>query len=496
MKRTSLWTLVTAAALAAFSAVPARAEIVELIGGRAIQGKVIDSQASEEGLVVELFDTGGQILVRWEHIVPARAKELRIRTGIEVPDDVEIMVPGHRILTNTNGGQILEGRVLNADEKDKPLQLKTRTGVQTFERTTIARVDEASLPGLSVYTADELYQLLRDENPPESAAAHMDLAIKSMRIGALSQAGQHLSAAKADSAFADTPDGRKIPVLEKQLDVLVKSKGAQDMVTQIREAMRNNRWNDALKQLTSLDQQYKDEQVRRLVRFDLLESSVVRGRETYFRRELPRRVHSKAGKLIAAKAGEKKPARVAEDAPRGVAQPGTLAAARQWLGRDFPTKLWEEVGSDLDLKPEEMERFWKERTLRGVQTASYGTGTFIVIKKAPTSRAGTDPNRQRRPPGTAATPQGGPPTKAKEDKPKTEEEWWDTVGPTVRAQWLLALFAETGGLFEVSRTDESELCGGCGGKGVLTSTTTDGGTNQTVCPTCNQAGKVKKVYYR
>jgi hypothetical protein len=472
----------------------ARADVVELVGGRAIQGKILEGQTGEDGLAVELFDTGGVIVVKWDHILPARAKELKVRTGLEVAEETEILVTAHRVLLTS--GEVLEGLALNPDEKDKPLQLKTRTSVQQLERIRIARIDETQLPGLAIYAPDELYQKIRDENPPETAAAHLDLAVKCMHMGALSQAQSHLAAAKADAGFADTLEGKKIPALERQLDTLVKSKGAQDMVAQIRVAMRGNRWNEALAQLAALDTQYKDEQVRRLIRFDLLESSVVRGRDSFFRREVQKKVYFTMARLIDGKSREKKPLRDDPSQPRGVATPGTLAAARQWVSRDLPTQIWDKVMADLGLKPEEMDKYWKERSGKNPQTANYGTGSFIVVKRAAAPKSGQDPNRQRRPPGGAGQQPQGPQRQAKEDKPKTEEEWFEAVGPGDRARWLTAFFVESSGMFEIVRTDESQACEACGGRGVQVANNSDGTQSSSICPGCNGATKFRKVIYR
>lgn len=473
----------------------AHADVVELVGGRAVQGRILSGQTSEEALAMELYDTGGTILVKWDHIVPARAKELRVQTGIEVSEDEAPTVAGHRVLLITN--QVLEGKVLNPEAKDGPVQLKTRTSVQNIDRPQVARIDETELDGLLVYKPEEWYQIRRDQSPPDTPFAHKLMAIFCMRIGALSQASTHLDAAMADPAFLETSEGKVLPALRKQLDVLTKSQGAQDMVAQINAAMRSNRWNDALSTLNQLDTQYKDEQVRKLVHFELLESRVVRGRDGYFGKEVQRRVYSTMGRMIEAKAREKKPLRVDENAPRGVATPGTLAAARQWLARDLPTQLWEKVAAELGLKPEEMDRYWKARSGKNYQTSSYGTGSFIVIKRA-AAPGGSDPSRQRRPAGSARDSGGqqGPQRQTKEDKPKTEEEWWEDRSPGDRARWLTAFFGESSGLFEVIRADETELCDSCGGRGVLVSNGTDGTTQNSVCPKCNGSTKFRKVVFK
>ncbi|MCE9634159.1 MAG: zinc finger-like domain-containing protein [Planctomycetes bacterium] len=474
----------------------AQADVVELVGGRAVQGRILSGQTSEEALALELYDTGGTILVKWDHIVPARAKELRVQTGIEVSEDEAPTVAGHRVLLVT--GQVLEGLVLNPDAKDGPVQLKTRTSVQNIDRSQWVRTDPTELDGLLVYKPEEWYQIRRDQSPPDTPFAHKLMALFCMKIGALSQASTHLEAAMADGPFSETPEGKVLPALKKQLDVLMKSQGAQDLVAQINAAMRSNRWNLALSTLNQLDAQYKDEQVRKLVHFELLESRVVRGRDGYFGKEVQRRVYATMGRLIEGKSREKKPLRADENAPRGVATPGTLAAARQWLARDLPTQLWEKVAAELELKPEEMDRYWKARSGKNYQSSSYGTGSFIVIKRA-AAAGGSDPNRQRRPAGStrdSGGQQGGPQRQSKEDKPKTEEEWWDERSPGDRARWLTAFFGESSGIFEVIRADESESCDSCGGRGVLVSNGTDGSTQSTVCPKCNGSTKFRKVVFK
>jgi hypothetical protein len=326
------------------------------------------------------------------------------------------------------------------------------------------------------------------------------MALLCMRIGALTQAKTHLDAAMADAEFVKTPEGKSLPAMKRQLETLIMSAGAQELAVQIRQLMRGNRWNLALTQLDQLDSQYKDDNVRRLIRFDLIASQVIRGRKAYFGKEVQKKVYATMGRMIDQKARERKPLREDPDQPRGVATPGTLASARQWAARDLPTQLWEKVAAELELKPEEMDAFWKDRSGKGSQQASYGTGSFIVVKRATLPRSAGGPGTSRRPAGSARDSGGGPggavQRQSKEDKPKTEEEWWESVGPSDKARWLTAYFAENSGLFDVLRADEGEMCDNCGGKGVLTSTGTDGSTSQSICNKCNGSTKFRKVVFR
>lgn len=478
------------------AAAAARAEIVELNGGRMVQGRILESQSTDDGgLAVELFDTGGVIMVRWDHILPARKTELRVKMGFESPEtEDELLVPGHRILLSSN--LWIEGKLLNPDEKDKPAQLKTARSVQSIDRPTIQRVDEAQLPARFVYTPDELYQMERDRAAPDSPAAHFELASYAMRVGALGKAKEHLDAAR-DPAFLASSEGRKIPQFERKLDLLIKCEGANDIKVQIEAAIRSKRWNDALAFVNQIDKTYTDEAVRREIRFDLLQHRVVIGRQTFFRRQVQSSIYQTMRKLIEAKAREKKQISQPGDAPRGAA-PGTLAAARQWMNKDLPKQMWDKVQADLGLTAEEMDAYWKDRSGKSPQMASYGWGSFVYVKKpaAAGGKAGEGPQRPRRPSGSDRGQQGGPPRQVKESKPKTDEEWWEDAGTSERKGWMEAYFAEFCGIMTVIRVDESEMCDSCGGKGVKSTDNSDGTTSTSVCPRCNQAGKVRRVYYR
>src|SRR5574337_722748 len=101
------WTWVVFAAFALAAGAPpcaqtARADVVELVGGRVVQGKILPGQTTDEGgLADEVYDTG------------------------------------HRVLLAS--GQVVEGLALNPDQKEQPLQLKTRTSTQQIDRSQVAR---------------------------------------------------------------------------------------------------------------------------------------------------------------------------------------------------------------------------------------------------------------------------------------------------------------------------------------------------------------------
>jgi hypothetical protein len=489
------------AAFAAIACGPARADLIQLTNGQILQGNIREGQTTEEGLAVDVFDTGGVVVVRWDHIEAKQRKEFRLKLGIDLPEETVEYVAGHRVLLTS--GEKVEGLAENPRATGERLRMKTRSGVKEYERASLAGpVEDAQIDGLIVHTVEELYQSIRDKEPPETPAAHKALAFRCMNFGAYDHAKEHLLAAKASDVYMATDEGKAVEAMLRQCDLMIRAKGASDLVTQIRQAMSGVRWNDALKLFDQLDKEYKDESIRKAINYELLETRVTRGRNDYFQKEISRSVFKIMDQLIDKKAREKKPAREAQDdagAKPGATTPGTLAAAKQWETRDLQTQLWEKVGQELGLNKDELEKFWTARSDKKVQRKSYGSGSFIVVTRA--AKPGSPPPPpQRRPPGSDPKRRSGSKTNTpkapdKVDKPLTEEEWWDIVPSGERSNWLMANFVERSGYFEVVGTPQVN-CEGCGGTGFTKSTGTDGNDEQHFCKQCNGCGLVRSVNYR
>lgn len=492
--------LICSAALALL-ACTAKADIIELVNGNVLQGDIVSGQTTDEGLAVNVYDTNGIVIIRWDHIVESRRKQLRLENGIDLPEETVELVKGHKVLLNS--GATIVGWSDNPRDTSQPLHMKTRTGTKEYDRSTLAgKVEDADIDGLVIYTVEELYQKILDDARPETAAAHKALAQRCMNIGAYDHAKQHLEACKADDAFMATVEGHAVEPMLRQAELMIRAKGAADLVQQIKQAQNAARWNDALKLLNQIDTEYKDEQIRKAIGFDLLEARVVKGRDTYFQRAIALDVYKVLDQLTDKKAREQKPLRpdAAGTAPgAGVAAQGSIAAARQWANRELSAQLWEKVGTDLGLTKEELEKYWKVRSVKNIRRASYGTGSFIMVKKAaaPGAKPGGDAPQRRRPPSSDKDKGGKnvPDKPVAVEKPLTEEQWWETRAASEKGNWLTAYYVETSGYFDVVRADEVN-CDQCGGTGKITSTGTDGGESSTFCKKCNEAGRFRTVNYR
>jgi hypothetical protein len=486
-------------ALCAVSAQSCRGDMIELVNGSILQGDIVSGQTTDEGLAVKVYDTDGILIVKWDHIVESRRRQLRLENGIDLPEETVELVDGHRVLLNS--GEYITGIAENPRDS-APLRMKTLTGTKEYDRSLLAgKVEDVKIDGLLVFNVEDLYQHIRDQNPPETAAAHKAMAQRCMNIGAYEHAKEHLLAASADEAFKGTAEGRAIDAMLRQAELMIRAKGASDLVQQIKRAQSGQKWNDALKLLNQIDAEYKDEQIRKAISFDLLEARVVKGRDTYFQRQIALDAYKVLESLTEKKAREQKPLRpdAATAAPTGAAAQGSLAAARQWANRELSAQLWEKVGQDLGLTKEELEKYWKDRSVKNVRRVSYGTGSFIVVKKAAAAGGkpgGSEPPR-RRPPGSDKDKGGKnvPDKPQTVEKPLTDEQWWETRNNSDRRNWLIAYYVETSGYFDIVRADEPN-CEQCGGTGKITSTGTDGNQSSTFCKICNEAGRFRFVSYR
>jgi hypothetical protein len=477
MKATSSAVVALVASLMVFEARRACADVIELADGRFVQGDVQGGASTDESLALRVFDTGGTVLLRWDHIEESRRRELRRTLGIDVEEAPVVLVDGHRVTLVT--GETITG-VAENPRGTEPLRMKTRAGVREYDRSTFAgEVEAVRIDGRLVYAPEEFYVLLRDAEPPRTTAANEELAKKCLTIGAYVHAKEHLDVCAADVVFMAGPEGRAVETMLRSCDVGLKSQRAQELVQAIRLAEFENRWNDARRTAKELDATYTDASVRSLLSFDAVFAGVEKGRDAYFRGRIAFDVIKIMDRLVEAKVRERKPA-VAVAAPKsGAPAPGTLAAARRWAMQDLVAALWDKVGKELGLERQEVDDYWTTRSRRAPHRATYGTGSFIVVKDAASS-----PPAPTKPPGAAGA---GATTNRRSD-----EDWWAAVGTDDRRSWLTADFVERSNRFDVRA--EQTNCADCGGTGFVGA----GGApaDRHVCVTCNGCGRVRTVTFR
>jgi hypothetical protein len=208
--------------------------------------------------------------------------------------------------------------------------------------------------------------------------------------------------------------------------------------------------NESLKLFGELDRTYKDAEIRTAIGFDELKNTVVAARNAVFRAAIGPTVFATMDRLVATHVREAP----ADD---------TLAAAKRWTAGGLSGDLWRGVGEDLALKADEIEEYWKSRDRPTTRETTYGSGSFIVVRRSKAT----------------GTPAGAV-------RPTTDEEWWRDATYD-KAAWLTAQFVECSGYFDVVSASEKP-CPSCDGAGYMR----DGA----LCTGCNGCGVVRVVAYR
>jgi hypothetical protein len=219
-------------------------------------------------------------------------------------------------------------------------------------------------------------------------------------------------------------------------------------------------WNDALRALGWLDADIKDAAVREAIGFDALAAQVISGRDRWFSERVGPGAFAAMDELIAAKAREP-----------------TIAEARAWALREVDAQMWEEVVADLGLSEEGLRKYWKSRRVAEPRKASYGAGSFIVLR--PRSDASS----------LAAV------LEREAADVRADERWWDAASAQDRAAFLTALVVETSGRFAIVSAGKTE-CDACRGSSYFEERSADGGVTRLPCASCNGCGGFRSVTYR
>ena len=180
-----------------------------------------------------------------------------------------------------------------------------------------------------------------------------------------------------------------------------------------------------------------------------------------------------------------------------------LEDARRWVRRDLHKEIVAAIAEKYGLDPKkEVEKMWEEREVHSSRTATYGTGSFIVLGQAKGARE----RRQRLEEGMrqAAGMRGGRGNDAqgglsaqpmKLPEPPTKEEWWARADGATKAHWMIAYYAENGRHLKVTG-ERRNPCERCGATGSIKFQGAQGETIAVTCPTCAGHRFHKGVAYR
>ncbi len=155
----------------------------------------------------------------------------------------------------------------------------------------------------------------------------------------------------------------------------------------------------------------------------------------------------------------------------------TVAHAKDFAQKTLAREVPECVAEDLGTSVEDARAIFAERKGYDRHRARYVDGTFI-IEKLPV-RGGA---------GAGRGPQGL----------DSSESWWARQGASVRAQWMLAFWAENSGDGIMIRIEQPP-CSECGGRGyrtIFALGAAGGGQRYEICLRCHGLGHDRVVVFR
>jgi hypothetical protein len=466
------------------SLVPALpAEDIILIDGRYLHVKVL--LASDRGIQVQLLDTGGQVFVPWGLIIEADRKRVMAGFGLGAQEEQVIVEDGNRITTKQ--GDVWEGRVTS--ENDKDITLRVRGKDMILPKASIRENEKLPINVLEIYTADEYYNKRAGEMkvPDDDIQGNMELSELAYTLNLYEKAFLSLKKIQAVD-----PEYQKAFIENrlKTLDELSKNKQIRDLLDEAKKNMMHHQWVKSAQQLEAI-LALKDLPPTLRAEADILKTRWGKLRYDWFRAIVREQFEKTLKNKIATMARDDKL---------------KIEEARRKLRAD----LFKEVVADLAKRLEldgknEVEKMWEDRGFHQPRIASYGSGSFIVLGRAPKAdqydadmqkylqnqiRAQQQQQGKNNANGSlSAQPEKLP-------KPPTKDEWWkDRSTSADREQWMLAFWAENSKKVTVVG-DRWEDCSRCGGTGALKFSGSQGDILRSTCPSCQGHQRYKGVAYK
>ncbi len=471
--------IILTAVLVLWMGVAALAEVIFLKDGRLLQVQLLSG--TEKGIEVRRLDTGGHLFIRWELLRDEDRQRLRIEFGLD--DDLsgaDLQMPGQRIYTIK--GDDYDGVVVPHPEDQERVYLRTVKGEIPFLRSAIRRIEDRLVSKFDVYTPEELYQQELDRRQPadDDLQAQFAMARWAAKVGLYAKAVEHYQKVQSiDPEFRTDYVANQL----KRLEVLDRRKEIRNGVREADLEAARRHFDvatgllDELLSLGDLDDITRKEIEKKKER-------VLKKRWSYYRQQVAREYRRQVDRLIRKVAADKNIG--SADKEKRVSIDKAMSYVRSQLHKD----VVEAIAKKFSLDPKkEVEKMWEDRPKGARRTASYGSGTFIVMGEKKVQDAGGGGNRQvqelinrlrRNRRGGRNQPQAQP----QQQKLVTKEQWWVRASMIQRSFFLRAYFAENAKKFEVLNTF-MRPCPTCGATGTIKELGSQGGIVRRTCPRCH-----------
>lgn len=461
------------------------ADEITLTDGRYLQVKCLE--ANERGVKVHLLETGGEFWIPWDLIRAEDRKALRVRFQLE-SDDSGLVPPeqGLRLVTK-DGGEHLGVPMAAFDLQNPPDDITLWIGGKelAFKKSTVRFLEAAEVPALAAFTPEQLYQRrVKDGGPAaDDLQGNWDLARFSVAIEEPDAAIRHLLAVKqTDSEFQAEQVGKLLARMEE----LAKNSRVRDA---IREAKQEAYYNRYPASLSKLDEILAVAGLAPMLKAqaEMTREFVIKRRWEHYRQVVRREyfefMNARIGKM-------------SRD------EELTLRDAQRDLRSNLHNLIIGDIAAKhgLDAK-NEVQKMFEERVVHAPYAASYVSGSFIVLGRAPGAQEREQALQQALARSLAQQQRssgggGQQPTMPKFPKPATADEWWMKLSDSgARGDWMKAYYAENGRQLKVAGERKLD-CDRCGATGTIKFGGAQGEVIPVTCPRCHGHKTDKGVLYK
>jgi len=480
------------AVLLALFALPT-ADIVRLSDGRLVHGTIVEFDEAT-GFTLVRADTGGRLPLRWEHLSAAETKRIKASRGFTGEDPQPFLVDVvHLVMKNGT----TETGVLVDDGRRDVYTLTRRGSSDSFPKQYVRSVESGRVEGLSVYSSEDLYQLLLEQfGTPTTAAQHFELAVASEGASLYGQSRDHYTAA------ANLDPSLKPELIALRIDragIKIEDRVETARLDEIRNRLYKKQFDVAQRMVAEFRQDYPAS--RQLGDVATLEGDIGRRRRNHYQGKVISDYFSFLGKSLG------------EVARRDEM---TLGAALELVEESIHLEIVDRLANSYKMDAEGIDSLWEARKSGSVRTSSYGTGTFILgeekaldwvgekddgrveeeqvsdedddlqdrIDKVLKKRAAEARQRRSSRRSSRSLEEGISP-----------DEWWEQNTSDDRMRWLMAYYAEFSGHISVLRA-KPRNCRTCEASGLIEVMNERGEVEAVVCPTCKGLKHERIVNFR
>ncbi len=448
---------------------PGESLMLHLPGGGVAVGYLLEHDVT--GLRFQVARHGGVVQLPWEQLHNKQSESLRKRFGYIAEEAEELLIGVQRLVLVT--GQEVIGVIL--DKEGQNFLVKSGGNTQVVPKNRVVSInDGGQVPALEVYKTAELYTQGLAQLSPASAESQIQLAEYCESILDFPHAVLHYTAAVALRKGSE--DTGPWQLAAERAGVKALQADQLERLREIDRLRRRSLFPQALEKLAAFRATYADSPL--IAEANKSEALIIKTQKRVTQETAVKRWYYRATQL------SRELARNTE---------GGFDAVLARMDGEFANSLRVAVTRDLQslapgIEEASVEDLFREAKRRRYRAATYGSGTWLLGSDR--AQAGLDDSKQKDPrkaqgsaqPDSAETEfqkrvqayldnqrrQARASQRGNADEQAGRDFTWISMSLDARAMWLLAYYAEFGGVFE-AQPGIAHLCRQCGGSGALES---------------------------